>query len=128
MLEARSDHVACSTVAVPRGGDSWIHDVRRAIGQGRIDFFRPSPLRYWADFLVSLVAAYVAAGVYLTSPLGSWPQLVAFPIAAFWLYRMGSLVHEVCHLGAHEMPVFMAAWNVLGGVMIGQHGRGGQPG
>jgi fatty acid desaturase len=30
---------------------------------------------------------------------------------------MGSLIHEVCHLGAHEMPVFKAAWNLLGGVM-----------
>jgi fatty acid desaturase len=118
MLEACSDDLACSTAAAPDGGDGWIHDVRRAIRQASVDFFRPSPLRYWADFLLSLVAAYVAAGVYLTSPLGSWPQLVAFPIAAFWLYRMGSLVHEVCHLGAHEMPFFKAAWNVLGGVII----------
>jgi len=101
-----------------QSGETWIHDVRKAVREGQTDFFRPSPLRYWTDFLVSLVAAYASAGVYLTSPLGSWPQLVAFPIAVFWLYRMGSLVHEVCHLGEHEMPAFKAAWNVLGGVMI----------
>jgi fatty acid desaturase len=30
---------------------------------------------------------------------------------------MGSLIHEVCHLGGHEMPLFKLAWNALGGVM-----------
>jgi len=99
-------------------GDAWIHDVRQAVRDGGTDLFRPSPVRYWVDFLVSLSSAYLAASVYLLSPLGSWQQLVAFPIAAFWLYRMGSLVHEVCHLGENEMPLFKAAWNVLGGVII----------
>lgn len=118
MLEAHAAAPTSAPDVVRSGGETWIHDVRRAISAGGHDFFRPSPVRYWIDFLVSLVAAYVAAGVYLTAPLGSWPQLVAFPIAVFWLYRMGSLVHEVCHLGEHEMPLFKAAWNVLGGVMI----------
>ena len=118
MLEACAAEAAGAADDKAGGGSSWIHEVRRAVRGADVDFFRPSPVRYWTDFLVSLVAAYVAAGVYLTSPLGSWPQLVAFPIAVFWLYRMGSLVHEVCHLGEHEMPLFKAAWNVLGGVMI----------
>jgi len=118
MLEVCSDELGSSQVTPLGAGDGWIHDARRAMQAGGVDFFRPSPLRYWTDFLVSLVVAYVAAGIYLTSPLGSWPQIVAFPIAVFWLYRMGSLVHEVCHLGSHEMPWFKAAWNVLGGVVI----------
>lgn len=98
--------------------DGWIHDVRAAIGSADEDFFRVSPVRYWSDFLVSLAAAYAAAAVYLGAPLGSWLQVGAFPVAVFWLYRMGSLVHEVCHLGAREMVGFKAAWNVLGGVVI----------
>jgi fatty acid desaturase len=98
-------------------GVAWISEVRRAVRDADADFFRVSAWRYWLDFLVSITAAYLAAGIYLAAPVGSWPQLVAFPIAAFWLYRMGSLIHEVCHLGAHEMPVFKAAWNLLGGVM-----------
>jgi fatty acid desaturase len=118
MLEACTAEAGGGLNAESAGEAGWIHDVRRAIRTAKVDLFRPSPVRYWADFIVSLVAAYVAAGVYLTSPLGSWAQLVAFPIAVFWLYRMGSLVHEVCHLGEHEMPLFKAAWNVLGGVMI----------
>ena len=95
----------------------WISEARQAIRTADTDYFRVSPVRYWVDFLVSLTAAYLAAGVYLTSPIGSWQQFVSFPIAAFWLYRMGSLIHEVCHLGGHEMRFFKLAWNALGGVM-----------
>lgn len=110
---------ATATATSPRpAGDSWIHDVRQAVRDADTDYFRVSPFRYWADFLVSLVLAYLAVVIYLVSPLGSWQQLVAFPIATFWLYRMGSLVHEVCHLGEHEMPGFKAAWNILGGIVI----------
>jgi fatty acid desaturase len=111
---AGSDH------APEAGGEpapAWIREVRRAIRDADVDFFRVSPARYWTDFLVSMVAAYLAAAVYLTSPLWSWRQAVAFPLAAFWLYRLGSLIHEVCHLGRHEMPAFKAAWNLAVGVM-----------
>jgi fatty acid desaturase len=97
---------------------AWISQVRQAVRDADTDFFKVSPVRYWADFLLSLLAAYVSAGVYLAAPLGSLQQLVAFPLAAFWLYRLGSLIHEVCHLGEHEMPVFKAAWNMLAGVMM----------
>ncbi|MFM8415570.1 MAG: fatty acid desaturase family protein [Planctomycetota bacterium] len=100
------------------GGVPWISEIRRTIRDADVDFFRVSAWRYWVDFLVSITAAYLAAGIFLAAPLGSWPQLIAFPIAAFWLYRLGSLIHEVCHLGAHEMPLFKAAWNVLGGVVM----------
>jgi fatty acid desaturase len=99
-------------------GGSWIQEVRRVIRTSDTDFFRVSRWRYWVDFLVSLGAAYLAGTVYLVSPLGSWQQLAAFPVAVFWLYRLGSLVHEVCHLGAHELPGFKAAWNLLAGVVI----------
>ena len=101
----------------PDDSVAWIRQVRQSIRGADTDFFRVSPVRYWADFLLSLVAAYVSAAAYLTLPFGSWPQLVAFPVAAFWLYRLGSLIHEVCHLGQHEMPVFKIAWNLLAGVM-----------
>ncbi|NDH94239.1 MAG: hypothetical protein EBZ13_06850, partial [Planctomycetia bacterium] len=73
------------------GAPSWIRDARQIIKQSSTDFFKVSPLRYWTDFLVSLVLAYGSATVYLLSPLGSWQQLVAFPMAVFWLYRLGSL-------------------------------------
>jgi len=95
----------------------WIRQARLALRDAPVDHFKVSPWRYWLDFLLALSIAYTAAAVYLLAPLGSWPQLAAFPIAVFWLYRLGSLVHEVCHLGHHEMRGFKVAWNVLVGMM-----------
>jgi len=117
-------HNAVAVEACPEEHDSpddsaaWIHQVRQSIRDADTDFFQVSPLRYWADFLLSLVAAYTAAAAYLTLPFGTWPQLLAFPVTAFWLYRLGSLIHEVCHLGQHEMTLFKGAWNLLAGVMM----------
>jgi fatty acid desaturase len=48
--------------------------------------------------------------------LGSVWQFVAYPITIFWLYRLASLVHEVCHLGPREMRAFKITWNLLVGV------------
>jgi len=95
----------------------WVSEVRQALKSAPDDPFRVKPWRYWADFLLSITLAYSAAVVYLLSPLGSWWQLGALPVAAFWLYRLGSLVHEVCHLGAHELRVFKVTWNVLVGTI-----------
>jgi hypothetical protein len=47
---------------------TWIRDARRIVAQSDTDFFKVSPLRYWTDFLFSLVCAYSAAMVYLLSP------------------------------------------------------------
>jgi fatty acid desaturase len=108
---------ADSLDAPEHGEAGWVSDARRAIRAAPTDFFAVNPGRYWADFLISLVLAYSSATLYLLSPLGSWPQLLAFPVAVFWLYRLGSLIHEVCHLGHHEMRGFKVAWNLLVGVM-----------
>jgi len=103
------------------GGDTpapaWIRDVRRAVTGADVDYFAVDPRRYWVDFLVALLCGYGAATIYLTAPLGSWPQWLAFPVAVFWLYRLGSLIHEVCHLGSHEMVAFKVCWNLLVGVI-----------
>jgi fatty acid desaturase len=66
---------------------------------------------------LSLVLAYGAASIYLMAPLGSPWQWVAYPIAVFWLYRLGSLVHEVCHLAHGEMQPYKVTWNLLVGVV-----------
>jgi fatty acid desaturase len=109
-LQAMQDEAAVD--AVP----AWVRDARHAIRSADVDFFKVSPLRYWADFLMSLVLAYTSATIYLMAPLGSWWQLAAFPMAVFWLYRLGSLIHEVCHLGHHEMRSFKVVWNLFVGV------------
>src|SRR4051794_11164207 len=96
---------------------NWISTARAVLQESDVDFFRVSPVRYWLDFLLSMVLAYGAGSVFLMAPLGSAWQYAAFPLAVFWLYRLGSLVHEVCHLGQHEMRVFKVTWNLLVGVM-----------
>jgi fatty acid desaturase len=95
----------------------WIAAARRALDKSGASFFRVSPGRYWTDFVLSLVLAYGAGSVYLLAPLGSVWQFAAYPLAVFWLYRLGSLVHEVCHLGPREMRTFKIAWNLLVGVI-----------
>jgi fatty acid desaturase len=94
----------------------WVRDARTALFDSKTDFFQHKPLTYWSDFLVSVVIAYAAATTFLLSPIFSWPQIIAFPIAVFWLYRLGSLVHEVAHLPQNEMRVFKIAWNLVVGV------------
>jgi len=96
---------------------SWIRDARKAMRDAPADYFKVKAYRYWIDFLVSLACAYTASTVFLLAQLGSLLQIITFPIAVFWLYRLGSLVHEVCHLGQHEMRGFKATWNLLVGVM-----------
>lgn len=95
----------------------WIRDARQAMRDSPINYFAINPTRYWCDFLLSMVCAYTSSTIFLVASLGSAAQIIAFPIAVFWLYRLGSLVHEVCHLGEHEMRGFKATWNLLVGVM-----------
>ena len=96
--------------------DDWIHNARRAIQQGPVDFFAVKPVRYWSDVILCAVLAYTAAGVYFSAPLFSWLQIVAFPFAVFWLYRGNSMVHEVSHLNRSQLTSFKLAWNLVLGV------------
>jgi fatty acid desaturase len=96
----------------------WITEARETLHRSDVDFFQVRASRYWFDFLLSTTVAYVAATIVLMAPLGSWQQLVSFPIAVFWLYRLGSLVHEVAHLQQYELRGFKVAWNLLAGVFL----------
>ncbi|MGI9515657.1 MAG: fatty acid desaturase family protein [Pirellulaceae bacterium] len=96
---------------------AWIRQVRSSLRNADTDYFRVKAWRYWLDFLLSTTMAYTAASVFLISPLFSLPQLVAFPFAVFWLYRSGSLIHEVAHLQGREMRAFKVTWNLVVGVV-----------
>lgn len=96
---------------------NWIHDARVALKDSEVDFFKVNPRRFWSDFIVSATFAYVSAGIYLAAPLFSAAQVIAFPFAIFWLYRSGSLIHEVAHLPRNEMRGFKLAWNMVIGVV-----------
>jgi fatty acid desaturase len=77
------------------------------------DLFEHRPWIYWSDFLVSLLAGYSAAALYLLSPIFSGPWFIGLTIAAFALYRCGVFIHEIAHLPKDRMPVFRATWNIL---------------
>jgi fatty acid desaturase len=99
------------------GEEQWIIAARRAVQNAEVDHFAVKPARYWADFLMSLALGYGAGSLFLMAPFGSVWQFLAYPLAVFWIYRLGSLVHEVCHLGQHEMRFFKVTWNLLVGVI-----------
>jgi fatty acid desaturase len=94
----------------------WVRSARLALASSGRDFFRISPARYWFDFLLTAALTSVSSTIYFNAPLLSWPQLVAFPFTVFWLYRLGSLIHEVAHLPHNEMRVFKVVWNLMVGV------------
>ena len=86
----------------------WIRDARRVIHEGPTDFFKVEQRKYWFDLILCTTMAYVAAVIYLAAPLFSWQQIIAFPFAAFWLYRGNSMVHEVSHLNKKQFTSFRA--------------------
>ncbi len=115
-INARSASLTDGCFYVADSG--WISDIRATIRRSPDDFFKPKAYRYWLDFLCSIVPAYGISAIFLSAPLGSWQQWLSYPIAVFFLYRLGSLVHEVCHLKQGEMNSFKLAWNLLAGVII----------
>lgn len=94
----------------------WVRSVRIALKDSDQDFHQVKPWIYWRDMIVGAAIAYSAAGIYVSSePFSVW-QIASFLVAVFWLYRVGSLVHEVAHLGGHELTSFKVGWNILVGI------------
>lgn len=98
--------------------DGWIAEARGALRTADAGLFQVRPSRYWRDLAGSLTLAYAAATLFLFAPPLSWAQIVAYPVAVFWLYRLGSLVHEVAHLPRGTLRSFTVAWNLLVGVVV----------
>ena len=94
----------------------WVRGVRTTLKNADLDFHEVKAWIYWRDMIIGAIIAYTSATVYLRSPTFSVLQIGGFVLAVFWLYRVGSLVHEVCHLGRYECVSFKVAWNILVGV------------
>jgi len=94
---------------------NWVHDARTVIHQSPVDFFAVDAKKYWLDMVVCTVCAYTAAGVSLQAD-SWWIKAITFPLAAFWLYRANSMVHEVSHLTQSQLNSFKVGWNLLLGV------------
>lgn len=111
---ARLPQTSRPSVQTPTSQPFPIGKARRELA----DLFTPTPWIYWADFLVSMTIGYAAAHVYLTSPMFSWPQIVAYFVAGIFLYRLGSFMHEIVHFRRGQMTAFKVVWNVLAGVPL----------
>ena len=96
--------------------EDWVRNVRSTLKTSNSDFHQVKPWVYWRDMIVGATIAYSSAAIYVSSPAFSLIQIASFLVAIFWLYRVGSLVHEVAHLGGHELTSFKVAWNILVGI------------
>ncbi len=94
----------------------WVGTVRNTLKASPRNFHQVKPWIYWRDTFIGATIAYTSAAIFLASPAFSLVQCVSFVFAVFWLYRVGSMVHEVAHLGGHELTGFKVAWNILVGV------------
>jgi len=80
------------------------------------DLFSPKPWRFWTDFIVSTISAYVLASVWLALPMSSPVAWLAFFAGSILLYRSSMFIHELVHLPASQMKWFRRTWNFFAGV------------
>ncbi len=79
------------------------------------DLLEPDPVRYWADFLVTVVTAYAAFVVSLTTG-SAVVRAPALAVAALAAYRAVIFTHEIAHRPAGSFRAFTAVWNALCGI------------
>lgn len=94
---------------------SWVQVAKAVMRDSERDYFQVNGFWFWTHSIISVVLAYSAASLYLISET-LWIKALAFPFAVFWLYRVGSFVHEVCHLQKSELRAFKVFWNLVVGV------------
>jgi fatty acid desaturase len=109
-VEGLSDHRG----AADRAG--WGFSVRQARLIIRDDFRRNQAI-YWTDMLLTMAIGYGFAVGYM-----GFENLAlkagCFVIAGLALFRLGSFIHEIVHMGRGVMPIFKVAWNVCAGIVM----------
>ena len=80
------------------------------------DLFQPQPWRFWTDFVVSTICAYVLASIWLALPMSSPVAWLAFFSGSTLLYRSSMFIHELVHLPTSQMKWFRRTWNFFAGV------------
>ncbi|MGH8296428.1 MAG: fatty acid desaturase family protein [Steroidobacteraceae bacterium] len=109
---AMTGGLANPTVEACSGGGAARLELREAREMIK-DLFRHDARIYWTDFLLSLLVAYGAAALYLSSPAFSARAIGAFAVAVFALFRCGVFIHEIVHMPGDRLRTFRVAWNVL---------------
>ncbi|HVX63965.1 MAG TPA: fatty acid desaturase [Pirellulales bacterium] len=80
------------------------------------DLFVPRAAIFWCDLALTTAVSYVSALAYLRAPVWSARQAIAFLIAGFAFFRLGTFIHEIAHLRKGALKGFRTAWNVVCGV------------
>ena len=91
------------------------HFVREAHAIVR-DLLPPRLLRYWTDFLITVLVAYAAFAVYISAVWFSWVQGAAFLVCGLAMFRAVVFTHEITHRRTPSFGRFTFAWNVLCGI------------
>lgn len=80
------------------------------------DLFRPSPVIFWSDFLLSMIIGGAAFAMISRTPRWSVWQALAFFVCAAAYYRATIFTHELTHLPTNSWKGFRVAWNLLCGI------------
>jgi fatty acid desaturase len=82
------------------------------------DLFAPNPVRYWLDFLASVLCFYGGFALVVAAPLAFPLKLLAFAVSALGLYRALLFIHELAHFPPGRMRGFRVAWNLCCGFPV----------
>jgi fatty acid desaturase len=80
------------------------------------EWFKPSPLIYWTDMLLSASVGWTMFALAVSAR--GWGRVLLLIVATGALYRAVLFIHEITHLARHELPGFRIAWNTLVGVPL----------
>jgi fatty acid desaturase len=112
--------MAVSVAADRTGSRQDLSPELRVIREARLILqseFKHRPAIYWADLLLTVAVGYACAAWYLGSE-GVWQRVVAFVVAGLALFRAGTFIHEIAHMGQRTMRGFKAFWNLSVGVPL----------
>jgi fatty acid desaturase len=98
-----------TTAAVVRR--SALDEAIRAIPS---EWFRPSPVVYWSDFLGSAAIGWLAFAAAVATQ--GVRRIALLTLATTALYRAVLFIHEITHLAPRDVPMFTLAWNSIIGV------------
>ncbi|MFQ5698962.1 MAG: fatty acid desaturase family protein [Myxococcota bacterium] len=105
---------AAAAVDAQTSQTSLVSEARSLVG----DCFAHRSGLYWADLIATLAVSYTCAGIYLFAPQLGAGSLLAFAVAGFGLFRAGTFIHEIQHMGRGRMLGFKIAWNLVCGIPL----------
>lgn len=74
-----------------------------------------NPLIHWADLLLNLFLGWGCFYLVMITAPFSLPNIAAFIVSAFSLYRVAIFIHEIVHMKKGTFRVFIAFWNLTAG-------------